>query len=141
MSIVHGSDPGKTFQCADANSLRQAKPITELLVSPGWPDPWASYPPISFQNCRSLSVRQMMLTHHRLFLHTWCPSLLSNVYIPRLLLNLSCALLSFASLARFVPLFGKRRCFREWRQRQVFSCSSADKSEDRHAKKTSNPVR
>ena len=76
-----------------------------------------------------------------LLLHTSYPSLLSNVYIPRFLLDLSCAPLSFAGLARFVPLFAKRRCFREWRQRQVFSYLSADKSEDCHAKKTSNPVR
>ncbi len=40
-----------------------------------------------------------------------------------------------------VPQFAKRGCFRERRQRQVFSCLSADKSEDCHAKKTSNPVR
>ena len=71
----------------------------------------------------------------------WCPSLLSNVYIPRILLDLSCAPMSFARLARFVPLLAKRRCFRERRQRQVFSCLSADKSEDCDAKKTSNPVR
>ena len=69
------------------------------------------------------------------------PSLLSNVYIPRFLLDLSSAPLSFCGLARFVPLFAKRRCFRERRQRQIVSCLSADKSEDWHAKKTPNPVR
>jgi hypothetical protein len=55
---------------------------------------------------------------------------ISNVYIPRLLLDLSAAPLSFLSLARFVPVFAKRRCFRERHERQVFSCLSADKSED-----------
>jgi hypothetical protein len=87
-----------------------------------------------------LLIRQLARTTG-LFLHTWCSSLLGNVYIPGLRLDLSCAPLSYASVARFVPQFAKRRCFRERRQRQVFSCLSADKSEDCHAKKTSNPVR
>ena len=68
------------------------------------------------ENCRSLSVCEVMLALPALFLHTWCSSLLSNVYIPKLLLDLSSAPLSFVSLARFVPLFAKRRCFRERRK-------------------------
>jgi hypothetical protein len=131
-----------TKSCAKCNPARLRQRTHYLEVS----KPWKSVSPVEsflrdsrMENCRSLSVSNDGPA--RLFLHTWCSSLLSNVYIPRLLLDLSSAPLSFASLARFVPLSRKRRCFREGCQRQVFSCLSADKSEDCHAKKTSNPVR
>jgi hypothetical protein len=82
----------------------------------------------------------MEVSHCPLFLHTWCSSLLSNVYIPKLLLDLSSAPLSFCEFGTIRATVAKRRCFRERRQRQVFSCLSADKSEDCHGKKTFNPV-